>query len=167
MQNIDNEYEYIQNIINNTDHKLNYNIEKSDIITLLNKLNICDNFTIIHNYENIDYYCTNELFNSERISYVPIEKYTESILKYSECSIEHLIISIIYLKRLLNTKKIVLTKNNIHYLILISIVLAIFYLDDEHYSVNIYAKYSKISSINKINEMLIKYLNLINWNIYI
>ena len=43
----------------------------------------------------------------------------------------------------------------------------IFYLDDEHYSVNIYAKYSKISSINKINEMLIKYLNLINWNIYI
>ena len=53
MQNIDNEYEYIQNIINNTDHKLNYNIEKSDIITLLNKLNICDNFTIIHNYENI------------------------------------------------------------------------------------------------------------------
>lgn len=164
-KNID-ECEYIKNIINNGG-QFNYDINKLDIINILDNIKTMDNFDIIHNCDSMDYYCTNVLFNSERISHISIEKYIESILKFSQCSIEYLIISIIYLKRLLNTKKIILTNKNKHYLILISIILAIYYLDDDHYHVSYYAKYSKISSTHQIDKMIIKYLQLINWNIYI
>ena len=155
-----NHIKYI--ILNNS--KLNYDFNLTDVTFILNDLHIFYNSNIEF---NSDLHTINSLFDSQHISHISINKFIYSILKYSKCPIEYLYISFIYLIRLLNTKKIILTNYNIHYFLLISIILTIYYLDDDHYSLRLYIKYSKIPTLQKINSMIFTYLSLINWNLYI
>ncbi len=70
-----------------------------------------------------------------------------------------------YIDRLCENTKIQMAMNNIHRLIITSVLLAIKFNEDDYYSNNHYAKIGGISlqEINKLEEEFIEGLNWIVW----
>ena len=154
------EYEYIKNIINNQT-KLNYKIKENDIMDIISKSGLTEHEKYFSNLEDTS------IFNSSILLHIAPHKYVTQLLKYFQWPTEHLIISIIYIKRLLKTNTIIITSKNIHYLLFIALVLTMYYWDDEVYNINKCAIHCGILSADKANEMIINFLNIINWDLYI
>ena len=77
-----------------------------------------------------------------------------------------IILILIYIDRICNINKCKLSYYNIHKLILGSMIVAIKYNEDEHYSSKFYAKIGGVSLAEIIN-LEYSFLSLINFNLYV
>ena len=105
-------------------------------------------------------------FTCQKIPSISINDYIERLYKYSKVSKETFIFILIYIDQICDKHKIFLNYNNIHKLILASFIVAIKFYEDEHYSLNFYAKLGGISK----KELLIleyEFLALIDFQLYI
>ena len=77
-----------------------------------------------------------------------------------------LTISLIYIDRLCENTKIQMTMNNIHRLIITSILLAIKYNEDDYYSNSHYAKVGGIS-LQELNTLEDEFIEGLNWKVFV
>jgi len=106
-------------------------------------------------------------FDAVKSPSINLHDYLARLYKYTKCSDSCYIVAFIYIDRVLrNNPSILLTRKNIHRLVLISLLLAIKYSDDE-YADNLH--YSKIGgiSLSEINSLESEMLVLVNYNLYI
>ena len=95
---------------------------------------------------------------------ISINDFLERLSKYSKASDEIFILTLIYIDRVCHYYSIKLNYNNIHKLILASMIIAIKYNEDEYYSIKFYAK---LGGVTKAEMNLLEYhfIYLINFKI--
>ena len=105
-------------------------------------------------------------FDLEEAPEISIEDYLNRIIYYTNVENSTIINALIYIDRLCSLGGIVLTMNNIHLLIFISIYESIKYNEDKHYKLNYYAQIAGVS-----NEKLLclerEYLILIEYKLFV
>ena len=119
--------------------------------------------TVQHHHERSPFY-------SSVIPSISLLDYLRRIVLYSNIEPSTLIISLIYLDRISNSK-ITLSKHNIHRLLFTSILLAIKYNEDAYYKSDYYAKIAGVSlkEMNKMEECFVKLINFylfVSGNLY-
>ena len=135
------------------------------ISDLLN--NICEeNNSIEINNNNISINKKIKLFMLKKIPSITIKDYLLRLSKYSKISESTLIFILIYIDRLCQKHKFKITFFNIYKFILISMVLAVKYNEDDFYSSEFYAKLGGITKV-ELNYMEYEFINLINFNLFI
>ena len=102
-----------------------------------------------------------EPFTGTKVSLIPIIKFYERILKYTNAANNTLILSLIYLDRICEIDTLQLKQINIHRLIIASIVIAIKYNEDDYYDNKFYSKVGGIplDELLEIEETFIKKIN--------
>jgi len=105
-------------------------------------------------------------FYSRNIPIISIKEYLQHVYKYSRFNSSTIILILIYIDRICNINKCKLSYYNIHKLILGSMIVAIKYNEDEHYSSKFYAKIGGVSLAEIIN-LEYSFLSLINFNLYV
>jgi len=106
-------------------------------------------------------------FHALRAPAISIEDYLQRISKYSGCSEECFILSLIYVDRLINqNQNLIVNSLCVHRLIITSIMLAAKFFDDQYFN-NAY--YGKVGGVNckEINSLEIEFLFMINFNLYV
>ncbi|CAD8123679.1 unnamed protein product [Paramecium sonneborni] len=107
------------------------------------------------------------LFHSEKLPNISLENYLIRIVRYTKCSKECLLIALIYLYRIqeLNQEQL-LNKQSVHRFLIIAIVLAIKYQDDDIYGNDYYAKVGGIT-MQELNDMEKEFLDRIEFQLFI
>jgi len=106
-------------------------------------------------------------FHALRPPAISIEDYLNRISKYSGCSEECFILSLIYIDRLINqNQNLIVNSFCVHRLIITSLMLAAKFFDDQYFN-NAY--YGKVGGVNckEINSLEIEFLFMINFNLYV
>lgn len=105
-------------------------------------------------------------FHSDFPARISIKAYIERIVKFTHCEESSLIISLIYIDKVCEISKLIITPNNIHRLLFISIISAIKYNEDECYTNSYYAKVGGIS-LSEINILEFDLLKLIHYSLFV
>ena len=106
-------------------------------------------------------------FQSSCIPNITILNYLHKLVTKFKCSKECIIISFVYIDKLLKyNQTFVITSLNIHRIILISIIISLKIHDDFHYTNAIYASMGGISN-SECNKLEILFLKLINWDLFV
>ena len=105
-------------------------------------------------------------FIMKKIPPISIEDFLERLLKYSKVSHEVFILTLIYIDRICNYYKFNLNYNIIHKLILASFITSIKFLEDDFYSMDIYAKIGGVSK-KEIIYLEYEFLKLIKFNLFV
>ena len=107
------------------------------------------------------------IFDSKTVPRISIHDYLQRLCKYFDCSDSCFIISFIYIDRIISLNPgFMITRLNIHRLILVSLILAVKYNDDQ-YGDNSY--YSKVGGIidQELNSLENGMLDLLQFNLFI
>ena len=105
------------------------------------------------------------IFNLKSQPKITISDFLNRIILYSKIEISTLILSLIYLNKILE-KGLLLTEYNVHKLLCISILIAIKYNEDKISNNNYYAQIFGLS-LKEMNNLENSYLNLIDYKLYI
>lgn len=105
-------------------------------------------------------------FHSDLPVRISIKAYIERILKFTHCEESSLIIGLIYIDKVCEMAKLIITPNNIHRLLFIAIISAIKYNEDECYTNSYYAKVGGIS-LSEINRLEFDLLKLIKYSLFV
>lgn len=105
-------------------------------------------------------------FSVKKIPGIAIDAYIERILKYSNIDESTLTIALIYIDRLCEITKIQMSMNNIHRLIITSVLLAIKYNEDDYYSNTHYAKVGGIT-LQEINTLEEEFVEGLDWKVFV
>ena len=97
---------------------------------------------------------------------ISIRDYIERLYKYSKCSVECLILSIIYIDRFIQSSNIQVNSLTIHRVLLTSVVLAAKTFDDNFYTNNHYARVGGVP-VEELNCLEIEFLFTINFSLYV
>ena len=92
--------------------------------------------------------------------------FTARILKYSNCSVECLVHSLIYIDRLIQGGEVSVNSLSIHRIILTSVTLAIKYFDDVFYLNSFYSQIGGIS-VDDLNSLELEFLKDINFSLFV
>lgn len=106
-------------------------------------------------------------FDAIRAPNITLHDYFDRLHKFTNCSDSCYIVAFIYIDRVLQkNSSVVLTWRNIHRIVLIALLLAIKFFDDE-YADNLY--YSKVGGITlpELNSLEREMLILVNFNLHI
>jgi len=106
-------------------------------------------------------------FHATKTPGITIEDYLQRISKYSGCSEECFILSLIYIDRLINqNQNLIVNSLCVHRLVITSLMLSAKFFDD-HYFNNAY--YGKVGGVNgkEVNSLEIEFLFMINFNLYV
>ena len=130
---------------------------------------ILTNLDSMLSYSITDFVSTHPktIFDSKTVARISIHDYLQRLYKYFDCSDSCYIISFIYIDRIISLNPgFMITRLNIHKLILISLILAVKYNDDQ-YGDNSY--YSKVGGIidQELNELENGMLDLLQFNLFI
>lgn len=141
-------------------------IKKLKIIELIsNSLNeICN-----ENNNNEDIKNSNKLlkpFISKNIPSISIYNYLKRLLKYNKMNNSTLILMLIYIDKICEKYKLKLNFYVIHKLILASLVSAIKYNEDEHYTMDYYSKSGGISK-NEMMSLEYEFLILTDFKLFV
>ena len=139
--------------------------------SLLKKLNDIFLMILEHNKTSNEYEekllsQKNMSFSSNHIPKISIKNYLKRILNYTEVEESTLIIALIYIDRLNQLSKVILTPYNIHRLIFIAIFIAIKYNEDITFNFDYYAQVSGMS-IKELQLIEIEFIYLIKFRLYI
>ncbi|KAM3134033.1 hypothetical protein pb186bvf_013875 [Paramecium bursaria] len=106
-------------------------------------------------------------FHSIKIPAIDIDAYLFRIAKYSKASEQCFVLALIYLDRIqeLNTS-IILNSYCIHRFLIVAIMIAIKFYDDEYYKNEYYAKIGGIT-IKEMSELEKEFLDLIQYQLYV
>ena len=128
---------------------------------------ILDYISKLPNLDPMTSFITPTYFDSFKIPKISLYDYVARINKYAHCSESCFIIAFIYIDRILkNDPSIILTIKNVHRLILMSIIIAIKYLDDVYYDNETYSKIGGIT-LMEINSLENEFLNKIQYDLYV
>ena len=105
-------------------------------------------------------------FTVKKAPGIGIDSFIERILKYSNMEESTLTISLVYIDRLCENKKIDMSLNNIHRLLITSILLAIKFNEDDYYSNTHYAKVGGIS-MEELNNLEDEFIDGLDWNVWV
>lgn len=107
-----------------------------------------------------------EYFTCKKPPHISIIDYLSRIVKYSRPESGTMTISLILIDKLTDSQNILLTKLNIHRIILTSVVIAIKYNEDEYYSNSFYAKVGGIT-LKEFNLLEYQFLTSLGFKLYI
>ncbi|CAD8212765.1 unnamed protein product [Paramecium octaurelia] len=120
---------------------------------------------LIEQSEGLD--VKDSLFHSQKVPSITLENYMSRILRYTKCSEECLIIAFIYLGRIQElNQELQLNRQSAHRLLLIAIVLAIKYQDDDIFKNEYYAKVGGIT-MWELNDMEEQFLELLDYKLFV
>ena len=120
----------------------------------------------LKNYSKILKEQENRIFNSKKIPDISLINYLERIRKYSEIENNTLIISLIYIDRLLQNSNLILTPFNIHRILFTSILISLKYNEDLIFEFSYYSQIAGIS-INELKIYESEFLKIIDFILYI
>lgn len=107
------------------------------------------------------------LFHSRRAPSFSIEQYLDRILRHAACSQECVILSLIYIDRLIEfNRSFMLTSRNIHRLLITSLVVAAKFIDDLYYTNKFYAALGGIS-VAEMNNLELEFLFMLNFSLHV
>ena len=106
------------------------------------------------------------LFTSSSIPNISIYDYLIRIQRYSIMEKNTLILSLIFIDRLCEYNNIILTYNNVHRILFVSIVIAIKYNEDKFYDNKYYAEIGGIS-LNELNKLENLFLEMCQFKLYV
>ena len=106
------------------------------------------------------------LFTSSSIPNISIYDYLIRIQRYSIMEKNTLILSLIFIDRLCEYNNIILTYNNVHRILFVSIVIAIKYNEDKFYDNKYYAQIGGIS-LNELNKLENLFLEMCQYKLYV
>ena len=129
---------------------INSSIESKINESLLNKINLIFKVVLeenkkLQNYSDKIMSQKNMSFYSNYIPSISIKNYLFRILNYTEIEDNTIIIALIYIDRICEMAKIMLTPYNIHKIIFTAILLAIKYNEDIIFNFEYYSKIAGIS----------------------
>jgi hypothetical protein len=106
------------------------------------------------------------IFNSRKVPSITINKYLMRIVKYSHPAYASIITTLIYIDKLCESSNLILTRMNIHRLLLSCFVISIKFNEDDYYSNEYYAKVGGVSlcELNKLEETI---LSLLDFSLFI
>ncbi len=106
-------------------------------------------------------------FNAHRPPLISIYDYLVRIKKFSNCSGSCYILALIYIDRVLQKNpELLLTRLNIHRLIITSLILSVKFLDDLYYSNEYYSRIGGIAS-SELNRLELAMLSLLKFDLSI
>lgn len=114
--------------------------------------------------EESEHNCFNT-FNEKKI---PLKEYLKRIRKYLNPEISSFVICLVLLDRLISYKKqnIRLTRDNIHKLFVVSLLLSLKFNEDDHFDNQYFSKVAGMS-LSELNFLELKYCEMINFNLFI
>jgi hypothetical protein len=149
------------------------NIQESDVERLPTpkKITIASSITkylrdkIVENYSK-DASPVIDCFYAKKIPSMSMEDYLNRIIKYSELQDSSLIISIIYIIKTCDRNNYILNFNNIHRILLTSVIVAIKYNEDDFYK---NTQYSKIGGIplDELNRLEYEFCSSLDFNLHV
>lgn len=150
------------------------NIQESDAettTTISKKISLTAQITkylrdkIVENYSK-DESPVIDCFYAKKIPSMSMEDYLNRIVKYSELQDSTLIISTLYIIKACDRNNYILNFNNIHRILLTSVIVAIKYNEDDFYK---NTQYSKIGGIplNELNKLEYEFCSLLDFNLHI
>ncbi len=95
-----------------------------------------------------------------------ITKYIERIIKYTYIEESTFILSLIYIDRICEYNDIILTEENIHRILLSSVIMAIKINEDDYYSNTYYSKVGGIL-VKELNTLEYDFIKLIRYNLFV
>ena len=105
-------------------------------------------------------------FTALQKSNISISDYLERIYHYSHCSSECLLLSLIYIDRLIQSNKIAVNSLSIHRILITSLVIAAKFFDDRFFVNSYYAKVGGLST-EELNSLEIEFLYAINFTLLV
>ena len=141
---------------------------KNIIITISDLLNnICnENNSIKINSKNIEINKKIRYFMLKNIPSISIKDFLLRLIKYSKICESTLIIMLIYIDRICHRYNFKITYHNIYKLMIIAMVIAIKYNEDEIYPSDFYAKIGGISK-NEMNNLEYEFVCMIDFKLFI
>jgi hypothetical protein len=107
-----------------------------------------------------------EVFDANQMPKISIEDYLKRLITYLKPDLCSLIISLVYLDKLNKKVGILLRPENIHKLLLISLVAAIKFNEDVAYSNLIMAEVGGLK-VNIFNKLELEFLKMIEFSLYV
>jgi len=105
-------------------------------------------------------------FNAQNPPEVSIADYLARIVKYTPCSAECYLLSLIFIDRIAQIQQIRINSYNVHRLLLLTILISAKILDDTTVNNKYYSHVSGIS-IKELNSLECKILTLLNYDLYV
>lgn len=115
--------------------------------------------------DNIPSIIENEYY-SKNLPTISLYDYCIRLKRYSKCLNESFIIAYYYLLKIKETTDMIINNHNLFRLLLVSLLLAIKYLEDIHINNDFYAKISGIS-LQELNLLEVSFIKLLNFNLNI
>jgi len=97
---------------------------------------------------------------------ISIRSYLRRIIKYIQCSSQAVILSLIYIDRLIERRAFAVTQHNAHRLLLSSILIAAKTFDDEFYSNGFFSQVGGIL-VEELNNLEMEFLFLLQFNTFV
>lgn len=130
---------------------------------------IASNLTdlISENKQNIkERYIKRDVFYLNHQPEITIEEYINQLLKYSQMSSSSLILSIIYIDKMCEKQRYVLSLNNIHRLILAAVIVSIKFNDDHNFNNSYYAKVGGVT-VEVLNQLEYEFYILLEFKLWV
>mmetsp|Transcript_1676 Transcript_1676/g.2270 ORF Transcript_1676/g.2270 Transcript_1676/m.2270 type:complete len:214 (-) Transcript_1676:82-723(-) len=96
-------------------------------------------------------------FHSVTVPEISIEKYLQRIIKYTDCGLETLVCSVMYVMRFSRKSSILVTSLNVHRLLITSVTIAIKYIEDGCFTNRYMGKIGGVS-LHELNKMEMSFL---------
>ena len=128
--------------------------------------------SLIEENKNLENYKENmkqqkkSIFFSTEVPEISVLDYLYRIQNFSDAEDNTFILALIYIDKICETASIVLSENNIHRILFMSILTAIKYNEDLYYDNEYYAKIAGIST-KELKKMELEYLKLIKFELYV
>jgi len=103
-------------------------------------------------------------FHAMKAPTISIQNYLERIVKYTPCSKECFVLALVYIDRVIQRNRFVLTSLNVHRFLITSIMLAGKFFDDCYYNNAYYAKVGGITG-SEMNMLELEFLFLSNFSL--
>jgi hypothetical protein len=105
-------------------------------------------------------------FTSKNKVSIRVIEYIERLVKYTNLEESTLVMALIYIDRLCSYSNYIITDKNIHRVILVSIITAIKYNEDDIYTNSFYAKVGGVSK-QELNLLEIEFSKMIRYRLFV
>jgi len=105
------------------------------------------------------------IFTAYKEPPITLLDYLLRINTYSRCSSSSFVLSLIYIDRLIERDGFVLTRENIHRLVITAVMVAAKFIDDFHYNNSTFAKIGGIST-NELNGLELDFLARLRYSLH-
>ena len=106
------------------------------------------------------------IFYSKLIPEISIQSYLDRIIKYSNLETSTIIMTLIYIDRICEYNSLLITKHNVHRMLLSAMIVSIKVNEDDLFSNSFYAKVGGVS-LQELNKLEQGFLSLIRFRLYI